>query len=335
MTVIRVLLADDQELVRAGLRLMIDRAAGLTVVAEASTGTEAVRLAREARADVVLMDIRMPGLDGLSATRRITAEESLAGVKVLILTTFEVDEYVFEALRSGASGFLGKGARPDVLIEAIRTVARGDALLSPAATRGLIARYLEQREPTAGAPGAPGSALVEMLTDREREVVRLIAEGMSNTEIADQLSLSPLTVKTHANHAMTKVGARDRAQLVVVAYQTGLARFPARAKRVLPGRACGLTAGVGQPQREAMVGPRANHVARWWDAGEAAGRKGRGGRARPGAPGDGAADRAVDGRARHRGDRGDGRAAALVPEDVGGEQVVAGPGRAGWNRRVR
>jgi DNA-binding NarL/FixJ family response regulator len=143
---------------------------------------------------------------------------------VLVLTTFEVDEYVFEALRSGASGFLGKGARPDVLIEAIRTVARGDALLSPAATRGLIARYLEQREPTAGAPGAPGSALVEMLTDREREVVRLIAEGMSNAEIADQLSLSPLTVKTHANHAMTKVGARDRAQLVVVAYQTGLAR---------------------------------------------------------------------------------------------------------------
>src|SRR5215470_3681926 len=239
MTVIRVLLADDQELVRAGLRLMIDRAAGLTVVAEASTGTEAVRLARETRADVVLMDIRMPGLDGLSATRRITAEDDLAGVKVLILTTFEVDEYVFEALRSGASGFLGKGARPDVLIEAIRTVARGDALLSPAATRGLIARYLEQREPTAG---APGSALVEMLTDREREVVRLIAEGMSNAEIADQLSLSPLTVKTHANHAMTKVGARDRAQLVVVAYQTGLARFPARAKRLLPGT-CPRTGG--------------------------------------------------------------------------------------------
>ena len=158
MTAIRVLLADDQELVRAGLRMMIDRAAGLTVVAEASTGTEAVRLAREARADVVLMDIRMPGLDGLSATRRIIAEENLAGVKVLILTTFEVDEYVFEALRSGASGFLGKGARPDVLIEAIRTVARGDALLSPAATRGLIARYLEQHEPTAGAPGAPGTS---------------------------------------------------------------------------------------------------------------------------------------------------------------------------------
>jgi DNA-binding NarL/FixJ family response regulator len=253
VTVIRVLLADDQELVRAGLRLMIDRAPGLTVVAEASTGTEAVRLAREARADVVLMDIRMPGLDGLSATRRITAEESLAGVKVLILTTFEVDEYVFEALRSGASGFLGKGARPDVLIEAIRTVARGDALLSPAATRGLIARYLEQHEPTA-AGGAPGSALVETLTDREREVVRLIAEGMSNAEIADQLSLSPLTVKTHANHAMTKVGARDRAQLVVVAYQTGLSRSPARAKRVLPGRARGCR----------VEGRRPKAAAQWW-----------------------------------------------------------------------
>jgi DNA-binding CsgD family transcriptional regulator len=219
-----------------------------------------------------------------------------------------------------------------VLVEGIRTVARGDALLSPAATRGLISRFLTLHDPEPSRQPPPEMAA---LTDREREVVALIGEGMSNAEIADQLSLSPLTVKTHANHAMTKVGARDRAQRVVVAYQTGLARFPARAKRVLPGRACGLTAGVGQAQREAMVGPRANHVARWWDAGEAAGRKGRGGRARPGAPGDGAADRAVDGRARHRGDRGDGRAAALVPEDVGGEQVVAGPGRAGWNRRVR
>jgi len=221
VTAIRVLLADDQELVRAGLRLMIDRAAGLTVVAEASTGTEAVRLAREARADVVLMDIRMPGLDGLSATRRITADENLAGVKVLILTTFEVDEYVFEALRSGASGFLGKGARPDVLIEAIRTVARGDALLSPSATRGLIARFLKLHDPE---PLLRPPPEVAALTEREREVVALIAEGMSNAEIAEQLTLSPLTVKTHANHAMTKVGARDRAQLVVLAYQAGLTR---------------------------------------------------------------------------------------------------------------
>ena len=222
MTVIRVLLADDQDLVRAGLRLIIDRAPGLEVVGEAANGTDAVRLARETRADVVLMDIRMPGLDGLAATRRIMAEDDLAGVKVLILTTFEVDQYVFEALRSGASGFLGKGARPEVLVEAIRTVARGDALLSPAATRGLIARFLtlHDPEPLRQPPE------IAALTDREREVVALIGEGMSNAEIADQLSLSPLTVKTHANHAMAKVGARDRAQLVVLAYQAGLARTP-------------------------------------------------------------------------------------------------------------
>jgi DNA-binding NarL/FixJ family response regulator len=219
---IRVVLADDQELVRAGLRLVIDRAPGLTVVGEAATGHDAVRIAREARADVVLMDIRMPGLDGLAATRRIAADDNLAGVRVLILTTFEVDEYVFEALRSGASGFLGKGARPAALIDAIRTVARGEALLSPSATRGLIARFLtlHDNEPVRPSP------LLATLTDREREVVALVADGMSNTEIARQLTLSPLTVKTHANHAMTKLGARDRAQLVVLAYQTGLARAP-------------------------------------------------------------------------------------------------------------
>src|SRR6266567_2907082 len=156
MTAVRVLLADDQELVRAGLRMMVDSAPDLAVVAEAATGTQAVRLARQARADVVLMDIRMPGLDGLAATRQITADEDLAGVKVLILTTFEVDEYVFEALRSGASGFLGKGSRPDVLIDAIRTVARGDALLSPVATRGLIARFLTMHDP--GPATAPSSS---------------------------------------------------------------------------------------------------------------------------------------------------------------------------------
>ncbi|MCW2940435.1 MAG: two component transcriptional regulator, LuxR family [Actinomycetia bacterium] len=214
----RVVLADDQDLVRAGLRLMIDRAPGLTVVGEAATGGDAVRLAREARADVVLMDIRMPGLDGLAATRRIAADNSLARVRVLILTTFEVDEYVFEALRSGASGFLGKGARPEVLIDAIRTVARGDALLSPSATRGLITRFLQLHD---SEPVRP-SPLLATLTDREREVVSLVADGMSNADIARQLTLSPLTVKTHVNHAMTKLGARDRAQLVVVAYQTGL-----------------------------------------------------------------------------------------------------------------
>ena len=222
MTAVRVLLADDQDIVRAGLRLMVDNAPDLTVVGEAATGTQAVRLAREARADVVLMDIRMPELDGLAATRRISTDPDLSGVKVLILTTFEVDEYVFEALRAGASGFLGKSVRPDALIEAIRTVARGEALLSPAATRGLIARYLatDDRRP------ATAPSLLDGLTEREREIVALVATGMSNTEIASHLTLSPFTVKTHVNHAMTKLDARDRAQLVVIAYQAGL-RGPA------------------------------------------------------------------------------------------------------------
>lgn len=222
MTAVRVLLADDQDIVRAGLRLMIDNAPDLTVVGEAATGTEAVRLARGTRADVIVMDIRMPELDGLAATRRISADPGLTGVKVLILTTFEVDEYVFEALRAGASGFLGKGARPEALIDAIRTVARGEALLSPAATRGLIARYLatDVHRP------APDSGALDGLTEREREIVALVATGMSNAEIADHLTLSPFTVKTHVNHAMTKLDARDRAQLVVIAYQAGL-RGPA------------------------------------------------------------------------------------------------------------
>jgi DNA-binding NarL/FixJ family response regulator len=216
---IRVLIADDQGLVRAGLRMMIDSAPDLAVAGEAATGRQAVQLARETRADVVLMDIRMPGLDGLEATRQITADENLAEVRILILTTFEIDEYVFEALRAGASGFLGKGSRPDVLTDAIRTVARGDALLSPAATRGLITRFLTQHDP--GPAAAPG--MLDPLTDREREIVAHVATGMSNAEIADHLSLSPLTVKTHANRAMAKLGARDRAQLVVIAYQAGLA----------------------------------------------------------------------------------------------------------------
>ena len=218
----RVVVADDQDLVRAGLRLMIDRAPALTVVGEAATGHDAVFVARAARANVVLMDIRMPVLDGLAATRRIAADQGLAGVRVLILTTFDDDEYVFEALRSGASGFLGKGVRPEALIEAIRTVARGDSLLSPAATRSLIARFLKLSDTEPVRP----SPLLAALTDREREVVTLVADGMSNAEIARQLTISPLTVKAHVNHAMTKLGARDRAQLVVFAYQTGLARAP-------------------------------------------------------------------------------------------------------------
>jgi DNA-binding NarL/FixJ family response regulator len=215
---IRVLLADDQPLLRGGFRVLIGSAADVTVVGEAATGREAVELARSTRADVVLMDIRMPDLDGLAATRLITADEDLAGVRVLILTTFEIDEYVYQALRAGASGFLGKSAEPDELLDAIRTVHRGDALLSPAATRSLIARFLAQPDHSRAA--AP--ARLAALTDREREVLTLVAAGMSNDDIATHLVVSPHTVKTHVNRAMTKLGAHDRAQLVVIAYETGL-----------------------------------------------------------------------------------------------------------------
>jgi DNA-binding NarL/FixJ family response regulator len=217
---IRILLADDQTLIRSGFRVLIESAPDLEVVGEASTGREAVDLTRTTRADVVLMDIRMPELDGLAATREITADESLAGVKVLILTTFEVDRYVFEALRAGASGFLGKSVEPDELIDAIRVVARGDALLSPKAVRGLIDRFLA--EPELHQAAVPER--LEVLTEREREVVGLVATGLSNDELAEKLFVSPLTAKTHVNRAMMKLGARDRAQLVVIAYQTGLVR---------------------------------------------------------------------------------------------------------------
>ncbi|WP_431936547.1 response regulator [Micromonospora sp. RP3T] len=223
---VRVLLADDQTLIRAGFRALVDSAPDLCVVGEAATGREAVERARATRADVVLMDIRMPDLDGLAATREITADEDLAGVRVLILTTFEVDEYVFEALRAGASGFLGKGVEPAELLDAIRTVAGGEALLSPKATRGLIARFLAQPDPR---PGATPERL-RVLTEREREVVTLVAAGLSNEQIAQRLVVSPLTAKTHVNRAMAKLDARDRAQLVVIAYQSGLVRAdpPAR-----------------------------------------------------------------------------------------------------------
>ena len=216
---VRVVLADDQALVRAGFRVLVDSAADLAVVGEAATGREAVALARSARADVVLMDIRMPELDGLAATRLISADEDLAGVRVLILTTFEIDEYVFAALRAGASGFLGKGVAPEELLDAIRVVARGDALLSPAATRGLISRFLSGPTENAGEV-----AELADLTEREREIMIMVATGLTNDEIAGRLGISPFTAKTHVNRAMTKLGAHDRAQLVMIAYETGLVR---------------------------------------------------------------------------------------------------------------
>jgi DNA-binding NarL/FixJ family response regulator len=217
---IRVLLADDQPLVRSGFAVLINSAPDLDVVGEAATGRQAVELARQARADVVLMDIRMPDLDGLAATRLITGDEDLAGVRVLILTTFEIDQYVFQALRAGASGFLGKSAEPAELLDAIRVVYRGDALLSPAATRSLIMRYLSR--PDHAETTAPTA--LSALTEREREVLALVAAGLSNDAIAERLVVSPHTVKTHVNRAMTKLGAHDRAQLVVIAYETGLVR---------------------------------------------------------------------------------------------------------------
>lgn len=222
---IRVLLADDQPLVRGGFAVFVDSAPDMAVVAQASTGREAVDQARTVGPDVIVMDVRMPDLDGLAATRLITSEENLANVRVLILTTFEIDEYVFQALRAGASGFLGKSAEPDELLDAIRTVHRGDALLSPAATRSLIARVLAQ--PDHRRPPAEGR--LDRLTDRECEILGLVGAGLSNEDIASHLTVSSHTVKTHVNRAMTKLNAHDRAQLVIAAYETGLIR-PAAAR---------------------------------------------------------------------------------------------------------
>ena len=219
---IRVLLADDQALLRATFRMLIDSEDDLTVVAEAADGAEAVELTRQHRPDLVLMDIRMPVLDGLAATRQICADADLAGTRVLILTTFESDEHVFQALRAGASGFLGKDVTTAGLLAGIRTVMDGEALLSPVATRALVDRFRASPE---GA-GGPPRGLLPTLTDRERELTALAAHGLSNQEIAERLFLSPLTVRTHVHRAMTKLGARDRAQLVVIAYQEGLVRAP-------------------------------------------------------------------------------------------------------------
>ncbi|MFF7174921.1 response regulator [Streptomyces pseudovenezuelae] len=215
---IRVLLADDQNLVRASFAMLVSSAGDMEVVAEAGTGREAVALARSARADLIVMDIRMPDLDGIEATRLIAADEDLAGVRVLVLTTYETDEHIVEVLRAGASGFLVKDIGPAELLDAIRTVAAGDSLLSPGPTSRLIARIL--RAPNTGTTPAVGG--LSGLSERERQVLALVARGLNNPEIADALGLSPLTAKTHVSRIMGRLGARDRTQLVILAYESGL-----------------------------------------------------------------------------------------------------------------
>jgi DNA-binding NarL/FixJ family response regulator len=214
---IRVLVADDHALVRGSFRVLVDTATDLTTIGEAATGSEAVELARRERPDIVLMDIRMPGMDGIEATRRITSAPETTAVRVLILTTFDIDEYVFAALRAGASGFLLKDTPPADLLAAIRIVAAGDALLAPTVTRRLIAEFTRRPQP----PVRPMPALDE-ITERERDVLTLVGLGLSNTEIASQLHVSLSTAKTHIGRLLTKLGARDRAQLVIAAYDTGL-----------------------------------------------------------------------------------------------------------------
>lgn len=221
-TPIRVLLVDDQALLRSAFRILVDSEPDMTVVGEAADGAAALEVLREREVDVVLMDIRMPGMDGLAATRAISADPALAEARVMILTTFEADEYVVRALRAGASGFLGKGAEPEELLSAIRIVAQGEALLSPSATKKLIARFLTQSEEEDR--NGQYHPRLDTLTGREREVLTLVAGGLSNDEIAARLAVSPLTVKTHLNRTLAKLAARDRAQLVMIAYESGLVR---------------------------------------------------------------------------------------------------------------
>ena len=212
---IRVVVADDQALVRGGFRVLVDSDPDLEVVGEAADGTEAVSIATRERPDVVLMDIRMPGMDGLEATRAIVDDPRLEATKVLVLTTFDIDEYVFEALRAGASGFLLKDTEPAELLAAIKLVAAGEGLLAPSITRRVIAEF-------AKGPGSTDASSLDVLTEREREVLGLVGRGSSNTELAEQLFVSMATVKTHVSRVMAKLHARDRAQLVVIAYETGL-----------------------------------------------------------------------------------------------------------------
>jgi DNA-binding NarL/FixJ family response regulator len=222
---IRVLIADDQVLLRGSLRLLVDSEPGLSAIGEASTGAEAVELAAAGRPDVILMDIRMPGMDGIEATRQITAAPETAGTRILVLTTFDLDEYVFAALRAGASGFLLKDTPPGDLLAAIRVVAAGDALLSPSITRQLIGEFTRQ-------PAARAIASLTELTEREREVLTLVGLGLSNTEIAGRLYVSMSTTKTHVGRLLMKLGARDRAHLVIAAYEAGLVRPAGRGPAV-------------------------------------------------------------------------------------------------------